>query len=147
MRLLSFAIGRTVSAKRSGYMLLISILAIGVIASAVLTSLLLLGTSAARVSLSMQESNQALSTAQACAEYALMNLRTSTSYGGNITLPLPNGQCTIRVIGGAGFVNRSICAQGQSGNAVRRLEILVSQVVPVTTIASWQEVGAFTLCP
>ncbi len=140
-------IGRDATAKRPGYILLISILAIGGIASAVLTSLLLLGTSAARVSLSIQQSNQALSTAQACAEYALLNLRTSASYGGDATIALTNGQCTISPIGGAGYSNRSICVQGESGDAVRRMEILVNQVVPVTTITSWQEVGTFTLCP
>ncbi len=131
---------------RPGYILLISILIIGVIASAILSSLLLLGTSAAQVSFSVQQSNQALAAAQACAEYALLKLRTSPTYAGNELLDMNNGRCELLQIGGVGNTNRLICAEGQSGDVLRRLEIVVKQLLPQTTIPSWQEVAAFSLC-
>ena len=67
----SLFVGRT----RSGYILLISILVIGVIATAVVSSLLFLGTSSSIVSLAIQQSSQAIGLAQACSEYALNQLR------------------------------------------------------------------------
>ncbi|MFA5800036.1 MAG: hypothetical protein WC840_03700 [Candidatus Peribacteraceae bacterium] len=131
---------------RRGYILLISILVIGVISSAILSSLLLLGTSAAQVSFSVQQSNQALAAAQACAEYALLKLRTSPLYAGNELLDMNNGRCELLQIGGVNNTNRLICAEGQSGDVLRRLEIVVKQILPQTTISSWQEVASFSLC-
>ena len=68
---------------KPGYILLILILIIGAVCSIILASLLLLGTNASRVSLSVQESGQALEFAQGCAEYGLKELRSSLLYGGN----------------------------------------------------------------
>lgn len=132
--------------KRKGFILLITILIIGAIASAILSSLLLLGISANQVSLSVQQSEKALATAQACAEYALLRLRQSPSYDGNEFLTLGDDQCEILTIGGIGNNNRAVCAEGTSGEAIRRLEIAVSQVLPQTTLYSWQEVAIFSLC-
>jgi hypothetical protein len=132
--------------KRGGYILLISILAIGVIASAILSSLLLLGTSASHVSISIGQSSQALAAAQACAEYALLQLRTAPTYPGDELLDLNNGSCELLQIGGIGNNNRLLCLEGRSGDATRRLEIVVNQLLPETTITSWQEVTTFSLC-
>lgn len=131
---------------RSGFILLITILIIGAIASAILSSLLLLGISANQVSLSVQQSQQALATAQACAEYALLQLRESPSYAGNEFLALGNDRCEVLPVGGIGNNNRAVCTEGTSGDAIRRLEIAVSQVLPQTKVYSWQEVAVFTLC-
>ena len=142
MRMFCFNAGE----KKPGYILLISIVVIGVICSAILSSLLLLGVSSGAVSLSVQQSTQALSGAQACAEYALRALRTSPSYIGNETLTLGDTTCDILTIGGIGNNNRNVCTEGQMGDAVRRLEIVVNQVLPQTKVYSWQEVSAFSLC-
>lgn len=132
--------------KRKGFILLITILIIGAIASAILSSLLLLGISANQVSLSVQQSEKALATAQACAEYALLKLRQSPSYGGNEFLTIGDDQCEILTVGGIGNNNRAVCTEGTSGEAIRRLEIAVSQVLPQTMLYSWQEVAIFSLC-
>ncbi len=132
--------------KRSGYILLITILIIGAIASAILSSLLLLGISSAQVSFSVQQSSEALAAAQACAEYALLKLRQSPSYAGNEYRTLGSHQCEVLAVGGIGNNNRAICTEGTSGDALRRLEIAVSQILPQTKVYSWQEVSVFTLC-
>lgn len=131
---------------RSGYILLITILIIGAIASAILTSLLMLGTSASQVSQSVHQANQALGAAQGCADYALLKLRQSPSYAGDETLTLSTGTCEILSVGGIGNNNRLVCAEGVAGDSVRRLEIVVNQVLPQTKIFSWQEVAVFSLC-
>lgn len=131
---------------RPGFILLITILIIGALAAAILSSLLLLGISANQVSLSIQQSEEALSLADACAEYALLKLRESPSYAGNESLDLGPNRCEILPVGGIGNNNRSVCTEGVSGESIRRLEIAVEQILPQTTLYSWQEVAIYTLC-
>jgi hypothetical protein len=136
----------TAKTEHSGFILLISILAIGFIASAILASLLMRGINAGTVSLSIQESKQALALAQGCAEYALLSLPKSPTYSGNEILPSATGTCEILTIGGVENNNRLLCTEGRSGDAVRRLEIVVRQILPQTNIDSWREVALFSLC-
>lgn len=131
---------------RDGYILLLTVLFIGGIATAVLGSLLMLGTSAGQVSLSVQQSNQAFGLSEACAEYALLQLKTLPSYAGTETLTLSTGTCEILSVGGIGNNNRTVCMEGQVGDIIRRIEIVVSQVLPQMKIDSWQEVASFSLC-
>lgn len=131
---------------RSGFVLLITVLIVGAIGTAILSSLLLLGISANKVSLSVQESAQALGAAQACAEYALLQLRESPNYTGSESLSLDGHACDIHLINGAGNTNRSICVEGRAGDSYRRLEIVVDTILPVTKVFSWQEVPLFLLC-
>ncbi len=131
---------------RSGYILLMTILMIGAIASAILSSLLLLGISANHVSLSVLQANQSLSIAQGCAEYGLLKLRQSPTYMGNEFVTIGVHTCEILPVGGIGNNNRVLCLEGKVGDTVRRLEIAVSQVLPQTKIFSWQEVSVFSLC-
>ncbi len=129
-----------------GYVLLITIVVIGAIASAILASILMLGISANHVSLSIQQSTQAFSAAQACAEYGLLKLRQSPSYAGGENITIGANACEILTIGGIGNNNRMLCVEGQVGDAIRRLEIVVNQILPQTKIYSWQEVAVFSLC-
>lgn len=131
---------------REGYILLISILIIGAICSAIISSLLLLGINSSSVGISISQSGQALNLAQGCADYALLRLRSSLSFEGNEVLTYANGTCEILTIGGIDNTNRILCTEGQAGDSVRRLEIVVSQVLPQTKISSWQETAAFSLC-
>lgn len=131
---------------RNGYILLITILVIGAVASAILSSLMLLGISANQVSFSVLQANQSLANAQACAEYGLKKLRESPSYAGNEFLTVGTDQCEILTIGGIGNNNRVLCAEGRVGDSIRRLEVVINQVLPQTKIYSWQEVAVFSLC-
>lgn len=131
---------------QSGYILLITILVIGAIASAILSSLMILGISANQVSFAVLQANQSLANAQACAEYGLMKLRQSPSYAGNEFITIGDDQCEILSVGGIGNNNRVVCAEGKVGDSVRRLEVVINQVLPQTKIYSWQEVAVFSLC-
>lgn len=146
MRSRTSAILRQVLAPQKGYILLIGIVLIGAIASLILTSLMLLGISSSHVSLSVEQASKALAASHGCAEYALLKLRQSPSYAGNETLTIGGDTCEVLPIGGIGNNNRLICSEGRSGDSVRRMEIVVGQVLPETTIYSWQEVSRFSLC-
>ncbi len=136
----------TGGAARGGYILLITILLLGTIVSAILSSLLLLGISANQVSVTVLHANQSLGVAQGCAEYGLLKLRQSPSYAGNEFVTIGIDQCEILSIGGIGNNNRVLCVEGKVGDSVRRLEIVVNQILPATTIYSWQEVSVFSFC-
>jgi hypothetical protein len=133
--------------RREGYVLLLSILFIGAIASAILTSVLMLGTNSGLVHFSVQQSARAVAAAEACAELGLESLRSNPSYGGDEIRTLETGvTCEILAIGGTGNTNRLICTEGKVGDATRRLEIVISALYPQIRIASWQEVSTFSLC-
>lgn len=133
---------------RTGYILLLSILIVGTIASAAVTSALLLGTDNARTSLVVEQSTRAAALAQGCVEHALMELRDNPAYAGDELLAgfTGGGTCEILPIGGAGNTNRIVCAEGRSGDAFRRVELIVAELFPVTKVFSWQDVPVFTLC-
>lgn len=135
-----------VRAVHDGYILLITILIIGTIASAILSSLLMLGIFSNNVSLSVLQANQSLAHAQGCAEYGLLKLRSLPSYAGNEFITIGSGQCEILSVGGIGNNNRVLCTEGKIGDEVRRLEIVIDQILPQTKIYSWQEVSIFSLC-
>lgn len=142
-----FCIGSSVQrGTKPGYMLLMSVLVVGTVSIAIVASLLFLGTTAGTVSLSVQQSSQAMALAQGCAEYALQKLRVSPAYIGDEGVVFGAGDCTIMRIGGTGNTNRLLCAEGQVGENYRRLEIIVKEVLPQTKIYSWQEVSNFSLC-
>lgn len=127
-------------------MLLMSILIVGTVSTAIVASLLFLGTTSGNISLAVQQSSQAMSLAQGCAEYALQKLRTAPSYIGSESFTIGNGDCEVLPIGGTGNTNRLLCAEGRVGENYRRLEIIVKEVLPQTKIYSWQEVPTFSLC-
>ena len=80
------------------------------------------------------------------ARRALFELRSDSSYGGSETIAMGNGTCEILVVGGTGNENRTICVEGVRGDVARRMEILITRLLPSVTITSWQEVTAFTSC-
>ena len=132
---------------RPGYIFLVTVLVIGVIATATASSLLLLGWAAEQNGLLMQQTNQAFEYAQTCAERAMRSLRSDLGYVGETTYAFSLGSCEIKTIGGAGNEKRTLCVAGYSGDSVRRMEASIDRLYPTVTIRSWQEVSAFSLCP
>lgn len=131
---------------RGGYIFLLSVLVVGVISSAIVVSLVLIGIGAQRSGFSYQQSASALGLAHACAERALLTLRENIDYGGGEVISFSQGECEILLIGGSGNENRTLCTEGIVGNTVRRIEIIINRLLPETRIYSWQEVDIFTFC-
>ncbi len=136
----------TPSSSRPGYAFLVTVLLIGAVASTVVASLLLLAAGTAKNSLAVQESAGALDNARSCAERALYLLRSDGSYAGGDTLSFTLGTCRILTVGGEGNAARTLCVEGTVGEATRRLEIEIGQLIPTVSISSWREVPTFSLC-
>lgn len=138
----------TVCRRRPGYIFLLTVLVIGAIASVAATSLVLLGLARQQSSLAATQSAQALEFARTCVERGIRSLRSDLSYDGGLTATFSEGSCILRHLAGSGNRDRSLCAEGHSANAVRRLEVTLQRVLPTTTVDSWVEVSDFTgLCP
>lgn len=131
---------------REGYVFLVSVLAIGAIATATTVSMLLLGVAGQQSGFAILQSTQAWEYSQTCAERALRLLRADPYYVGEQTFTFTYGRCVLHSIGGAGNTNRTICAEGYTGDSVRRLEVKVAKLLPTTTIDTWREVESFTYC-
>lgn len=127
---------------KKGVTTLVAILVVGAIASAVAISLVLLGISATKNSLAIQQSFQAKALADACAEYALQQIRNSVPYTGSGSLTLGQGTCNYTVTSQGGQ-NRTVTVYGTVGTIVRKVKITVSQINPRIIIATWQEVADF----
>ena len=133
--------------RRPGYMFLVSVLAIGAIASAASISLALLGWASEQNGKLAIDSMRALEYARTCTEHALLALGQDSGYDGNETIVMPYGECVLMAVGGTGNEDRTICAEGSSEQSIRRLEVSVMQVRPQVAIETWREVTSFSLCP
>ncbi len=131
---------------RGGYIFLISVLFVSAIAVSVLGSYLLLSIVSLQNGMTFQQSAQSLEYANTCAERGLMQLFLDSSYSGNETMNFSDGSCAILVVGGYGNENRTLCTEGIAGSHTRRMEILISRLLPSIQIFAWQEVATITAC-
>lgn len=129
-----------------GYIFLVTVLVIGVIASATAASLMLLGWAAEQNGLLLVQSGQALEYAQTCIERSIRELRSDLGYVGDTSVTFEHGLCEVERIGGTGNENRYLCVVGYSGDSVHRIQIHIRSLFPTPTIRSWEEVSTFTLC-
>lgn len=137
----------TLLRSRDGYAFLVTVLVIGVMATATATSLMLLGWAAEQNGFLIERAGQAEEYAKACVERTFRRLRTEPSYAGGETVVFAKGSCFIRPVAGDGVNDRRVCVEGRSGNTVRRLQIGLSHIFPSIKTSSYAEVVDFTLCP
>lgn len=131
---------------RDGYAFLVTVLVVGVMATATATSLMLLGWAAEQNGLLVQRSGQAEQYAKGCMERALRSIRVDPSYAGGETVSFARGSCVILPVSGDGVNDRRVCVEGFSGNATKRFQLRAYQIFPAMKISSFEEVSDFTLC-
>ncbi len=125
--------------RNRGFAILLSVLVTGAVSIAVAISLLLLGSDALRTDISVTQSSEAGSLADACAEDALEKIRESFFIGSG-SLSLGNGSCEY-VVSSTGIEQRTITASGTVSYVVRKVRISVDALNPRVTITSWQEIS------
>jgi hypothetical protein len=132
--------------QRPGYIFLISVLFVSAIVVSTIGSFTLISIGSLQNGLTFQASAQAMENANTCAEIGLMNLFINSGYTGNESLTLTEGTCEILQPGGYGNSNRTLCVEGISGNHTRRMEVVISSLLPSISVFSWQEVSNITAC-
>lgn len=128
---------------KQGFVTLMSVLIVGAVGIAVAVSLILLGLSSSRTSFAIEQSNQAKALANACAEEALQQIRDSTPYVARSgSFLLEQGECIFSVTNEGGE-NRTITVLATVGTTVRKVEVIIDQIIPVIQVVSWQEIADF----
>ncbi len=128
--------------KQNGYILLLGVLFIGAVGLSVVASVLLLGLGSSQTSLALSQSYQARALASACAEEALQQIQSASSFVGTGGLTLGQGTCTYTVTSQGG-ANRTVNATGLMGTMTRKILITLNQTTPRVNIVSWRDVSTF----
>jgi len=131
---------------RSGYTFLLSVLFIGTISVAVTGTMLMLGWLAMHNVRVLENSGKGFELAMTCAEHALLELFEDFTYAGDETIESGADKCSILPVSGVGYEDRTVCVESESGNTVRRFEIILERVLPSVQVETWQEVEIFTSC-
>ncbi len=126
-----------VSAQK-GFAMLIAVLALATVGVAISTTLLLLSISAAQASLAVQESAEAKTLANSCAELALQKLVATRTYIGTSGTTLMQGTCAY-TISQLNLSDDTISATGTVNQTFRKVQVVVA--TSSLTIITWQEVG------
>jgi hypothetical protein len=106
----------------------------------------MIGVGSLQIGSTVEQSEQARSLSQTCAERALRSLWEDSEYSGGEELTFTEGECSILPVGGSGNENRSVCTEGRVGRTIRRFEILLQRILPSIQVSAWREVERFTAC-
>lgn len=129
--------------KEQGYIALISILIVLAIVLSIAISASFFGIIESQMGLSQSLAAQSYYLANACAETALMKLKSNLKYQGNEQISIDNQTCMINLIEGSGNRNRTIKTYSAANNQTKKIVVKIIQVRPDTVIRSWQEVADF----
>lgn len=128
----------------NGFIALTSIVILGAVILLVSIGLVLRAIDDAHMTLDEDLSNRARMLVDACAEYALLQLKRNVSYAGNETIVLGGSDsCAIFPIGGSGNEQRTIQTESVVSGYVRRVKIEVARLRPVVQINAWEDVADF----
>ncbi|HYV33832.1 MAG TPA: hypothetical protein VE973_03210 [Candidatus Limnocylindria bacterium] len=131
---------------QQGYIVLMALIIISAVALATVLLTINRGATISSSGQAAEQSAQARALANACAEYALQELKDDQNYPGNTTVPLEMGSCSLLPITQSG-TTFTIQAQGIVSSMVRKVLVtaeIINQAGQVTvTLDSWQEVSDF----
>jgi hypothetical protein len=128
--------------KNNGYIVLLSVLLVGAVASAIVITSLTLGLDRSRTAFTALNSTQALMLAETCAEVSLQEIDNDNTFTGSATLNPPEGECQYTVVDIAEGV-KEIRARGEKHNNIRKVLIETQELDPEIIISSWKEVKEF----
>lgn len=130
--------------QEQGFIALVSILIVGALVLVVSIGVSLRAIGETQMSLGQEFGNRARVLADACAEYALMQLKNNLQYSGNETILLDEtDSCDILPVEGSGNENRTVKTQATSTGFMRKIHIEIARVNPTTQITLWEEVADF----
>ena len=123
-----------------GSITLFAIIVVSAIGFSVVASFALGAFSFIRQETNLNNLFQAKNLSNICAEEALELIRLSNGYIGSGSISENSGNCNYAV-SNSGGENYTINTSGNYNNAVRKLNISVSQITPKIVISSWREVA------
>ncbi len=127
---------------RRGYIALLSVIVVGVIGTAVMLSIMLLGISTSKTDFAVQQSGNAKVLASSCGEEALQKILETGTTSDSANLTIGSGTCSYLITSQNGQ-NITINATGITGTLISKVKIVIATTSPAIILSSWQEVGDF----
>jgi len=128
---------------RTGFIALSTVLVLSAIFLSIGIGIASRAISGASVVTALELHHRAEVLADACAEYALIELTRTLNYSGNDSILIEGDTCEILPISGAGNHNRTIETMSTVSNYTHRTKVEVSTVSPTMSIESWVRVASF----
>lgn len=128
---------------KEGFVTLMSVLVLSVIALTISVTLLSTGISSSQNLQTLKNNKQAQYLSNTCAQRALGNIRNDNFYTGTLSVSESFGECnaTVENIGSS---NKRIEIEANSNGAYWRVVIETDQVYPQLVINSWEEGSDFS---
>ena len=126
--------------EQNGYVALMSLIIIGAVVLIAVLALTFIAVSQSNSIVSHNNTVKNFYAANACANYAILQLQENLDYSGNEDLDLEGIKCRVESVSGQGEKNRVIIASSQEGNQLKKIQVELDQVKPVTIIKSWGEI-------
>lgn len=124
---------------QEGYVALITLIIIGAIVLIAAIALTFGSLSQDNFIISHNRSLQNYYQANACANYAILRLQQNLDYAGNENLNLAGISCQIGAVSSSGSA-RIFIVSSQQGNQIKKIQVDLDQVRPVTIIKSESEI-------
>lgn len=126
---------------QGGYVALVGVLVFSAMILLAGLGVSLRGIDAAESSLDEAFSIHARMLADACAEEALMRLKSNFGYSGNETIIVGGTDtCTIVSVSGSGNTDRVVLSEAAVGRTLRRVRVDVARITPSLIVRAWDTV-------
>lgn len=125
-----------------GYIALLSVIAIGVIGTAIMFSVMLQGINVTRTNIAVEKAGQARVLASSCGEEALQKILETGTTSSSGNLAVTSGTCTYTITATTGQMI-IVQSTGNVDTIVSKIKIIVATTTPSIVLSSWQEVGDF----
>lgn len=126
----------------SGFAVLMGVLIVGAFGVAVALYLILSGLYSYQNSYLLEQSARAKTLANACAESALNHIQLCSIISGSGSVQIEGQSCNYEIVVDS-EQGRTIKSIATVGTAARKVKVVVSQIMPVIVVDSWQEVADF----
>ncbi len=124
---------------KNGYIALITVIIISAVVLILILSLTFASLSEKQTIISHNRSLKNYYLANACANYAILQLQKNLDYQGQETINIDEYNCQIESVFGKGNTNRSFITSSQINDQKKVLKVELDQVKPLTIIKSWGE--------
>lgn len=124
----------------NGYVALMSMIIIGAVVLIAALTLTFMAVSQGNFIISHNKTTNNYYAANACANYAILQVQKNMDYSGPEDLDLEGIKCRVESAVDLGEDGKTIIVSSQTGNQLKKIKVELDQVKPTTIIRSWGEI-------
>lgn len=130
------------TSKKSGFVILISVLIISSIVLSISLMIVLVNINSNKNSFNVKNSDQARLLTNTCSEHALQAIALDPNISGSFVLDFGDDSCTYAIYHGVDE-ERTVDSFSEIKGSIRRERIVIDSLSPEINIFSWQEIPSF----